>query len=216
MTRPWGPSGVAGYIEHRLAETTKKQIKDVVDYSKKEPKDGYIELFRALERIISQFKRNKKLAEQSSPARVRENLTKSLKLALSLNESFNELDGNSRLLLNQYRDIGKLQGKDLEAIIQALYQAKLDADDYPKRGRNVDNERLYLVLELGHVLSRQIDCPFTTTKVSLFFELLTLVYQEATGNPDIKDVSKLLEAAYHCQRIENPDGTIEYLPRNTI
>src|SRR5690606_407224 len=103
----------------------------------------------------------------------------------------------------------------LSAIISSLIKAQKSADNYPKSGRNPVNERIILVLELDNILSERIDCHLTTTKVSLFSSLLTLVYQEATGRADVKNVGDLLQDAKKWLRIVHPGGVIEYRPQDT-
>lgn len=216
MTETWGETGVGRHFKHKLSTSTKEHIKREIESQNKQPKYGYEKLFSDLEIAISQFKTQNELAELSSPGAVRNNLGKALNAALKLNEALNNLDGNSRQLLSQYKGIRELQGTHLSAIIEDLAKAKTDSNKYPSRGRLPASRRIILVLQLDHILSTHIDCPLTTTKVSLFSNILTLVYEEATGRSEIKNVHELLrDAKKKWERVENPDGVIEFRPKDT-
>lgn len=215
MAETWGETGVGKIFQHKLSKSTKEHIKREIESDNKQAKYGYEELFSALEIAVAQFKSQKDLAERSSPSATRSNLENALNAALKLNDALNDLDGNARLLLGKYKGILELQGTHLSAIIADLNQARLDANKYPSRGRLPDSRRIILALQLDHIFSAHLDCPLRTTKVSSFSNLFTLVYQEATGKSEVKDVSELLREANKWERIEHPGGGIEFCPKKT-
>jgi hypothetical protein len=214
----WGATGVGKFrhLAFRLPKTIKHEIETEVKYLKLTPKTGYPALFKAIESAVRLFRHCRDMAADSSPAKVRENLQNIQKRALDLNEAFNQLDGNSSHVLAQYIELNEVRTNQLGGLLSATIQAIADAEKFPMRGRLPDNARIILVLELAHVLEDHLGLKYTTSKRSKFESLVSIIYQEATGRSRSGEVHELLRSAKKWCRLANPDGSVEFLPREEI
>jgi hypothetical protein len=98
-TRRWGGSGVQIIEPIPISSGRKEQIKNHL--ASCDISDLHPEFFKKLELIIGGFKIGKIIANESKPSNVRKNLGKTLKHAKALFNSLNNLDGNSKALVDE-------------------------------------------------------------------------------------------------------------------
>ncbi|RRQ21972.1 hypothetical protein D6C00_08440 [Thiohalobacter thiocyanaticus] len=128
------------------------------------------------------YKAMSSLRDESKPSEVRKNFKKSLDAALILNDRLNEMDANSRLILDRNMAGGITTLHEyLNRIISALSEGGHAANEYPK-GRLTDYARLELARIVIKALKSQGIEP-TTTKEGLFSNVLAIVLETATGKP---------------------------------
>lgn len=212
MTRVWGASGVGGNNRHRiiLPEALRQQFEIEIKCAKLTPKFGIEALFADLEKAIALYSSVAAWSESSSPARVRENLTRLRADGLRLNDSFNALDGNSLLLLGEYADVEQLRKLYLQTIISASEKALKNAKSFPYRGRLPQDEKIILVLESAEIFSKHLNLKLVTTRVSPFANLMTLILQEAAGNPELRSIEELLRKSKKWCRTVAEDGVVTF------
>lgn len=204
MARPWGLTGIG-----RLSPTLElsDQIRQHLTYELgrwgiKPDK----EFFDALKESIGAFISLRDLSEKSSPAKVRGNLRVAIDAALKFNDSLNQMDGNSRQLVEEAsgKGVGELQRK-LEKILLALHEARHLANEYPKSGRNVEFDRLWLAESVARAIRDHLKCEPTATKEGVFESVLTIVLEDPAinkGKP-VKSVHDL--ARRSVKMLKNPE-----------
>lgn len=216
MTGKFGATGAGGLESHSpcLPEDLRQQIKAEIDSVNNVPKSGFEVFFSELERAVRNCKGNKEWGVASSPGQVRKNLTRIRDDALRLNETFNSLDGNSLQLLGNYAQVSWLRVECVQTIVSAAIQALNDAQDLPVSGRRPEDEKIVLVLEVAEILSSHLNIKFSSTKVSVFSNIMSLVVQAATGKSEVRSISRLLKNARNWQRRVAPDGVVSYDTKN--
>lgn len=218
MVRKWGATGVgkARHLGFALTPSIKAHIQTQIESANLKPKNGYSQFFESVEAAVRLFRESRDMGADSSPARIRENLRNIQRRALDLNAAFNQLDGNSIRILAQYVNLDEVRSSQLGELIGAVQKAIGEAESLPKRGRLPDNARIILVLELAHIFENQLGIKFTTRNGSEFSSLVSIIYQEATGGSRKGEVHELLRSSGKWCRLENSDGTVEFLPREEI
>ena len=216
MIRKWGVTGVGGLESHSISlpEEMRQQIRLEVAGANKSPKSGFAPVFLELETAIRHFRVIREWARSGSPGRVRGNLTRLRDDALRLNESFNSLDANSSQLLANYADVNWLKGECLHSIINTALKALEEAQKLPARGRLPEDEKIVLVLEVAEILSQHLKIKFSSTKVSVFSNIMILVLQVATDKGEIHSISRLLKKARNWRRRVTADGVVSFEQEN--
>lgn len=207
--RPWGPSGVGPVLPSvKLSADQCKQILDVFDESPLADPDAFL---KGVERAIHMYRQAKELARQSSPSEVRKNLELATDAALKLNDCMNDLDGNSRRLLDEVAPKVDQQ-KMLAEIIGALSRARAAAREYQAKGRLPEYQNQYLAAYLRALYEKHTGRKATTVKSGLFMELVEVVMPIATGKA-AKALHTLAEKVVGNQMLtEMPSGAREFDP----
>lgn len=209
LPRTWAPTGVTSLVPESLDKETRKQIE--TDLKSRNIKAAEC-FFDALSEAISFYKSNKELAEKSKSAAARENLEKAGKLALSLMEQLNKLDGNSCQLIGEVTSGGVLSLRNnVGTIVCALRDAHHSADGYPKSGALPDSARLLLAVDIADAILTNLKSRPTTTKEGLFESVLTIVLATATGRKP-EAVHELARRALKVEKKKSV-GLTEYIPK---
>ncbi len=211
MTRMWGSTGTFVPEDAELSSGAKEQINQFIldhGHSVSDP-DAF---FDELDKALSQYKGFARFRQEGLPATVRKNLNKAAKVSMDLNAHINDLDGNSRQLLDQAAE-GGLKGfrSHLSGVVLALHEALRRAEEYPKRGRLHEHHRIFLAADVADTIKQFIHVP-VSTRGGLFFSILESVCTEAFGKKDL-DVYGLAQKALSYQvKITSADGVVEYCP----
>ena len=201
MTRQWGVSGVAD-LGHGLSTSIKESIKKSVF-------DGHQtscpeELFVALDSAAGFYRASAQIRAESLPAAVRHNLKLTLKASLRLSDRLNDLDGNSRQLLDEVtRHEVDSNGsliviKNLSSLINALSKACILAKQYPQKGDLPRDHRRWLARDIADALREHLkidlEADVKTGTKSTFISILSLVFEEVATGEKI-DFPKLAQDA---------------------
>ena len=108
MTRTWGPTGVFEPEDEKLSSDAKDHIKEHIRYHRHSVSD-LDAFFDELDQALSRFKAYARRRQEGLPATIRKNLKRAAKVSMDLNAHINDLDGNSRQLLNEAAE-GGLEG----------------------------------------------------------------------------------------------------------
>ncbi len=202
MTRQWGASGVDQLSDSGLNTSTKKDIKESVF-------DGLQtscpeELFVALDSAAGVYRASAQIRAESLPAAVRHNLKLALKASLRLSDLLNDLDGNSRQLLDEVtRHEVDFNGrliviKNLSPLIIALRKAYILAKQYPQKGDLPRDHRRWLARDIADALREHLkidlEADVKTGTKSTFISILSLVFEEVATGEKI-DFPKLAQDA---------------------
>lgn len=214
MSRSWGPTGVGTFKPVPLDEGRRRQIGQEI-FSVGGISAVPSEFFGALEDALGRYDANREIAESSKPSEVRKNLKAALSAALELNERLNQLDGNARQLVSNITPDGvaALQQQHLLPLIHVLSEAEHEAEQYPKKGRLPEYDRLWLAVDVADAIRRHLGRQPTTTRTGLFPSILAIVLEVATGSA-VSEVDALARKALKAQKVETP-GLAEYIPRET-
>ncbi|MCA1805694.1 MAG: hypothetical protein LC646_10250 [Xanthomonadaceae bacterium] len=180
MSTTWFPTGACDFKVVRLSKDQSETIR--LELRAGGVKKDYWDTVNAdIELALAAYRAMTGLAEESKPASVRKNLNISLNAALRLNDTLNDLDANSRMLLSQVASggISKIH-HHLSEIITALSEAGHKADELPDKGRLPDYARQNLAVAVLEAL-RSCGVAPTTTKDGLYNNLLAVVLEIATG-----------------------------------
>ncbi len=212
MTRMWGPTGTFVPEDAELSSDTKEQINLIIlghGHSVSDP-DAF---FDELDKALSQYKGFARFRQEGLPATVRKNLKKAAKVSMDLNAHINDLDGNSRQLLDQAAE-GGLEGfrSHLSGVVLALHEALRRAEEYPKRGRLHEHHRIFLAADVADTIKQFIHVRPVSTRDGLFISILESVCTEAFGkeSPDVYGLAQ--KALSYPVKIRSADGVVEYCP----
>lgn len=210
MNRPWGPAGYSSHIPVSLESGIREQIRAHLAYRGVEPST---EFFNGLDDAVSRCVAMRRIAEQSRPGQVRQNLQRAADLALGLNDALNDLDGNARHLIREADDVcvGELE-RHLFPIITALIRAQGLAEKYPS-GRLPELSNVWLALDIKYVMEKTLGLPATSTKDGDWESLLVIVLE----SDHIKDgkargrtgAHSLIRRALKAERPVGSDGVAE-------
>lgn len=182
MSTTWFPAGACDYEVIKLSEEQRTSIRLELRAGEVD-ECSWDAFYTDIEQGLAAYRAMTGLADESRPAAVRRNLKTSLETALKLNDTLNDLDANSRLLLGQAASGGiHATYNHLQEIIMALSEAGHKADDLPSKGRLPDYARLNLATAVLEAL-RSCGASPTTTKEGLYQNLLAVVLEIATGKP---------------------------------
>ncbi len=201
MTRQWGASGVTDLgpgLSTRIKESIKKSVFDGHQTSCPE------ELFVALDSAAGFYRSCAQMRAESLPAAVRHNLKLTLKASLRLNDRLNDLDGNSRQLLDEVTrhevdSNGRLIViKNLSPLIIALNEAYNLAKQYPKKGNLPWVHRRWLARDIVDALREHLkidpEADVESGAKSTFISILSVVFEEVATGEKI-DFPKLAQDA---------------------
>lgn len=186
MSARWFPSGAVNLKPVRLSSEERESIR--LELRAGGVDEGHWEVFACdIEVALAAYKAMTGLSDESKPAAVRKNLKTALDAALRLNDSLNDLDANSRMLLGRVIN-GGISGVNshLSEIIMALSEAGHKADEMPTKGRLPDYARQGLAEAVLESLQYCGVTP-TTTKGGLYHNVLAAVLEIATGKPAIAE-----------------------------
>ncbi len=211
----WGPTGTFVPEDAKLSSDTKEQINQFIldrGHSVSDPAAFFDELDKAL----SQYKGFARFRQEGLPATIRKNLKKAAKVSMDLNAHINDLDGNSRQLLDEAAEGGlKVFRSHLSGVVLTLHEALRRAEEYPKRGRLDEHHRIFLAADVADTIRQFIHAPLTATRDGLFFSILESVCTEAFGKkfgkketPDVCGIAK--KALSYPVKIRSADGSVEY------
>ena len=177
---PWGATGIVVLGTETLRPSCREQIELVLNTRAVEllDRDSF---YGALDCAIACFHAGRQIRQDSSPAAVRENLSKAINAAIKFNDSLNELDGNSKQILDVIRKGGVHALYDgLKEIISDLSKARQIAENYPKNGKGIeDNDRLHLAVAVADAFENHTNKAATTTKEGDYCSLLAMVLGDA-------------------------------------
>lgn len=202
MPRPWTPTGVTDAEFVKLDEDRRQQIALEIR-SKKPSLEVPSAFFHDLEKAIGFFHSTRELAQTSKPSQVRANLREVIAGAEDLREKLTNLDGNSRRLVEEAVDGGMptLQAS-LEQLIRGAAAASELADEYSKRGRLPDHQRLCLAVDVASAMKKYLGITPTATKAGTFEGLLTIVLEVAAAGEkkEVTSVNDLVRRALKVQK----------------
>jgi len=208
----WGPTGTFVPEDAELSSDAKEQINQYIldhGHSVSDP-DAF---FDALDKALSLYKGYARFRREGLPATVRKNLKKAAEVSMVLNAHINDLDGNSRQLLNQAAE-GGLEGfrSHLSGVVLALHEALRRAEEYPKSGRLLEHHRIFLAADVADAIKQFIHPSLVPTRGGLYFSILESVCTEAFGKeaPDVYGLAK--KALSYPVKIRSADGAVEYCP----
>ena len=116
------------------------------------------------------------MREECKPAQMRKKLGSSLNLSVKLSEKINNLDWNSRGLIDDAADGGhEVIEEYLHTIICTLKKAKQEADEYPIRGSLPDSPKRYLAKRVAEAIEKHLQKPATSSKDGIFDSVLTII-----------------------------------------
>ncbi len=213
MTRMWGPTGTFVPEDAELSSDAREQINQFIldhGHSVSDP-DAF---FAELDKALSQYKGFARFRQEGVPATAKKNLEKAAKISKNLNAHINDLDGNSRQLLDEAAE-GELEGFrfHLSRVVLDLNAALRLADEYPQGGgRLPEPHRIYLAADVADAIEQFIHVPCTSTQDGLFVSILESVCTEAFGkkDPDVRGLAR--KALSYPVKIKNADGVVEYRP----
>ncbi len=133
---------------------------------------------------------------------------------MDLNAHINDLDGNSRQLLDEAAE-GGLEGfrSHLSGVVLALHEALRRAEEYPKSGRLPEHHRIFLAADVADAIKQFIHVLPGPTRGGLYFSILESVCTEAFGKEAPPDVYRLAKKALsYPVKIKSADGVVEYCP----
>ncbi len=213
MTRTWGPTGIFVPEDAQLSSDDREQINQFIldhGHSVSDP-DAF---FAELDKALSQYKGFARFRQEGLPATVRKNLKKAAEVSRNLNAHINDLDGNSRQLLDQAAE-GGLEGfrSHLSGVVLALHEALRRAEEYPKRGRLTEHHRIFLAADVADAIWQYIHVLPVPTRDGLFFSILESVCTEAfekfgKEGPDVYGLAK--KALSYEVKVRSADGVVEY------
>ena len=212
MTQTWRPTGTFVPEDVKLSSDTKEQINQFIldhRHSASDP-DAF---FDEIDKALSLYKGFARFRQEGLPATVRKRLKKAAEISKDLNAHINDLDGNSRQLLDKAAD-GGLGGfrSNLSGVVLALHDALRRAEEYPKRGRLHEHHRIFLAADVADAIGQFTDASPVPTRGGLYFSILESVCTEAFGKKD-PDVYGLAKKALSYQvKIRSADGGVEYCP----
>jgi hypothetical protein len=161
-----------------IDEARKQIAKELGVKGVKEIPEGF---FIALGMAIGLYCSIREMAEATRPAKVRQNLKDALEATRILNDKLNNLDGNSRQLLDEIEGGAQLQDVHLASIVRTLSEAVRLAKEYPTTRAGLhDHARLYLAKDVADAISEHLGRRATTTKEGVFESVLTIVLNLAT------------------------------------
>ena len=181
INREWSPSGITEWEVFVLQDATKKHLTCTLESFGISVENN--ELFiQKIEQAVTNYHLMQKIASDSKPSSVRKNLLSAQKKALELNEKLNNLDANSRLLIEEISSKG-IQGvySNLSEVIAVLGKALSAAHEYPKRGRLVEYDKLNLGLGIAGAIQSVLGLKPSCTKDGLLEQCYSIVYQDITG-----------------------------------
>jgi len=179
---PWYPTGVSGYETFTLTNEQKTLLLTELRAAGVS-QEAIDRLFPLIEKALAEYKAFTRIANDSRPATVRNNLKACLTTALKLNDHLNELDGNSRQILDQVEPTGATKIREnLNTIVHILSQASQEASYLPSGGRLPDYPKQQLSIKIADSLVAVGITP-TTTKEGLYCSVLAFVLEFATGRP---------------------------------
>lgn len=184
MSREWGPTGIVDGEPFEFSEETTHQL--VTQLRLSEQAASRREKFLAsLSKQVGHYLAYREVATESSPAAVRKNLKSAIKVAIKLNDLMNDMDANSKLLIDKASDnsFSYFHGTQLRELIQSLILAGRLADQYPSRGRLKDFASIYLAIGVADALESHLRMPATSTKEGPFEATLAILLEAATKRP---------------------------------
>ena len=195
MTRTWGPTGVFEPENEKLSSDAKDHIKEHIRYHRHSVSD-LDAFFDELDQALSRFKAYARWRQEGLPATVRKNLKKAAKVSMDLNAHINDLDGNSRQLLDEAAE-GGLKGfrSHLSSVVLALHEALRRAEEYPKIGRLPEQHRIFLAADVADTIRQFVHVPPVPTRDGLFYSILESVCTEAFGK-EPRDVYGLAQKLF--------------------
>ena len=208
----WGPTGTFVPENAELSSGTKEQINQFIldhGHSVSDP-DAF---FDELDKALSQYKGFARFRQEGLPATIRKNLKKATEVSMDLNAHINDLDGNSRQLLDEAAE-GGLEGfrSHLSGVVLALHEALRRAEVYPKRGRLHEHHRIFLAADVADAIRQFVHVTPVPTRDGLFYSILESVCTEAFGK-EPSDVYGLAQKALSYRvKIRSADGVVEYCP----
>ena len=223
MKRMWVPTGVGdpepGRRDLKLSLDTKEQIKQFI-LDRGHSNADLDAFFGELDKGLSRFKQYARMRKKGLPATARKNLKKALKASLKLNDRINELDGNSRQLLDEAAE-GGLEGfrSRLSSTILELNEALKLSFEYPQGGgRLLEPHRIYLAADVADAIEKFIHVSPSSTRAGIFYAILESVCTEAFGKdgkdpPDVYELAR--KALSYPVKRTTTNGMVEYLPPAT-
>ncbi len=210
MTRTWGPTGTFVPEDVELSSDTKEQINQLIRDHGRSVSDPDA-FFDELDKALSQYKGFARFRQEGLPATVRKNLKKAAEVSMDLNAHINDLDGNSRQLLDEAAE-GGLEGfrSHLSGVVLALHEALRRAEEYPKSGRLPEHHRIFLAADVADTIRQFIHVPPVSTRGGLYVSILESVCTEAFGKeaPDVYGFAR--KALSYPVKIRSADGVVEY------
>ena len=217
MKRSWGATGVGEPEFVELSSGAKEQIKQIIQDHQLSNSD-LDAFFNELDEGLSRFKEYASLRRKGLPANVRKNLKQTLKVSRTLNDCINELDGNSRQLLQEAAE-GGLEAfrSHLSRMVKDINKALTFAGEYPRGGgRLPEHHRIFLAADVADAVKEILNFSPTSTPNGLFISILESVCAEAFGkeDPDVRELAR--KALSYPVKIRGAGGTVEYcLPPDT-
>ena len=212
MTLTWRPTGTFVPEDVKLSSDAKEQINQFIldhGHSVSDP-DAF---FDEIDKALSLYRGYAHFRQEGLPATVRKNLKKAAEVSKNLNAHINDLDGNSRQLLDQAAE-GGLEGfrSHLSGVVLALHEALRRAEEYPKRGRLHEHHRIFLAADVADAIRQFIHVLPVSTRGGLFVSILESVCAEAFGKegPDVFGLAQ--KALSYPVKVRSADGVVEYCP----
>lgn len=175
----------------KLDQTSRTQICNELK-SHNIPVDNLDGFFLCLEYLLGLYRARKNALEECKPAKVRENLETALKMAAALFDHLNELDRNSKNLLDEVGATRVLSR--IDELGYWLIDARKLADQYPMAGALPDDTGNWLAINLAELVKKCLGQDPTTTReefteptrrkhasTGLYDALLKIVLTLATG-----------------------------------
>ena len=209
MTRMWGPTGTFVPEDVKLSSDAKEQIdRFILDHGRSvSDRDAF---FDEIDKALSLYRGYAHFRQEGLPATVRKNLKKAAEVSKNLNAHINNLDGNSRQLLDEAAE-GSFR-THLSGVVLALHEALRRAEEYPRRGRLTEHHRIFLAADVADAIEQFIHVLPVPTRGGLFFSILESVCTEAFGKkePDVYGLAQ--KALSYPVKVRSADGVVEYCP----
>lgn len=224
-TRELGPSGVA-LSESRLSDDTTEHLRLLLE-SKGLGDKNLDPFFEGLDNAFSIYFSCRKIDQASRPPKVRKNLQAASDAARKCLRKLEQLDGNSKILLDEARpgNFRDLFHNAIEAV-NSIELALAEANRLPTTRPKMDYPKQQMALAVRHAIERHLGIKATSTKESkrgaIFNDVLSVMVgavKQASPN-DVSDanngdVHKLTRRAKKGEVREHGGGALEFIPAST-
>ncbi len=221
-TRELGPSGVA-LSESRLSDDTTEHLRLLLE-SKGLGDKNLDPFFEGLDNAFSIYFSCRKIDQASRPPKVRKNLQAASDAARKCLRKLEQLDGNSRILLDEARpgNFRDLFHNAVEAV-NSIEAALAEAHRLPTTRPKMDYPKQQMALAVRHAIDQHLGIKATSTKESkrgaIFNDVLSVMVGAAEqasskANKD-REVHKLTRRALKGEVREHSGGALEFIPAST-
>lgn len=216
QTLEWGPTGIAPHVYFKLSSDDREHLEQILkDHGIESVPDAF---WADMEKAIARYKGWAELHEKSSPGRVRQNLSETLKQAELFQRALHQLDGNSiQLILGRKPNVLRCCRIAVRRLEKEMKKASELAQAYPRGGRLPEFHRQYLAADIAEAMRRHLKVKPSGTKArgsksSLFSVLLEEFLAIATGT-DVNSVRDLVAKVLKNEiRTVDAQGMVIYAP----